>query len=194
MCLCLPYLPFNPSTLFLLKLPTFCSLFSWQQSSFLPLLICSVFLTGKSTLTFAKLMGISQSLRFLAPQLLSTPMTTHSLLLELCYSLCYPGTVSPPPSLPVSLCSPHSVFAECSVLLLSLSTPSWLIASSAMGTEAIEMLMASLCLSLTCLLPSWMFPVTENSARSRLNLPVTHSSSYVSHLSECHHYPLSDLS
>lgn len=53
--------------------------------------------------------------------------------------------------------------------------------------------MASLCVSLTCLLLSWMFPVTENAAKSRWSLPVNLSSFCESHLSECHHYPLGDL-
>lgn len=92
----------------------------------------AVFLTDKSTLIFAKCDG--HFLVFMFSDSTAFDTDDYSFFPS---GICYPDTVSPPVSLPVSFCSPHSVFAGCSNLLSLLSTPSWLIASSPMATEAI---------------------------------------------------------
>lgn len=131
LCLCPPYschpIPQPPSY----------SNFHAPKLSFPQHSTLSVFLTEKSTFTLAKFHGHFPVLRFPDLSVSFDTDDTHSLLLELCYSLFCPDTVSPPTSLPISFCSPHSLFAGCSVLLLSMYTPSWLTVSFPIAIEAI---------------------------------------------------------
>lgn len=92
----------------------------------------AVFLTDRSTLIFAKCAGHFLVFMFSDSTAFDTDDYSFSPS-----GICYPDTVSPPASLPVSFCSPHSVFAGCPDLLSLLSTPFWLIASSLMAIEAI---------------------------------------------------------
>lgn len=123
--LCPSQLPSNPSTSFLLKLPTSHSLFSWQHFPILALPDSAAFDTDDYSFPAS---GI-------AP-------------------LGCPDTISPSVSLPVPLCSPHSVFAgscswHCNPLL---------------GDHILShgyrshLNVGGLPPSLTCLLPSCLLP------------------------------------
>ena len=125
MSLCPSQLPSSPSTSFLLKLPTSHSLFSWQHFPILALPDSAAFDTDDYSFPAS---GI-------AP-------------------LGCPDTISPSVSLPVPLCSPHSVFAgscswHCNPLL---------------GDHILShgyrshLNVGGLPPSLTCLLPSCLLP------------------------------------
>lgn len=120
--LCPSQVPSNPSTSFLLKLPTSHSLFSWQHFPILAFPDSAAFDTGNYSFPAS---GIA-------------PFTW------------LPDTISPSISLPVPLCSPHSVLAGSS---------SWH-SNPLLGDHILchgyrsHLKVGGLPLSLTCLLPS----------------------------------------